>query len=131
MTSFKFTYCKLYILTTELKIYMVERSIFIEASNSRWCASPRYRTSHLVVSIWCGWRDLNPHELAHMGLSHARLPFRHARRYLVINNIFLGWITDFNAHENIIIASHISDKIKFYSISIKSLNVIFILFNNF
>ena len=25
---------------------MVERPIFIEASNSRWCGSPRYRTSH-------------------------------------------------------------------------------------
>ena len=27
-----------------------------------------------IVSFWCGWRDLNPHEQAHVALNHARLP---------------------------------------------------------
>ena len=30
---------------------MVERPIFIEASNSRWCGSPRYRTSSKSLHI--------------------------------------------------------------------------------
>ena len=50
---------------------------------------------------------------------------------LVIYNIFRSRITDFKTNENIIIASHISDKIKLYCVSIKSLNVIFILLNDF
>ena len=29
-----------------LRLHMVERSIFIESFISKWCASPRYRTSH-------------------------------------------------------------------------------------
>lgn len=53
---------------------MVERSIFIEASNSRWCASPRYRTSHLVVSLWWARLDLNQQCSKATDLQSAALP---------------------------------------------------------
>lgn len=31
------------------------------------------------LEIWCGRRDLNPHDLRHWLLRPARLPFRHPR----------------------------------------------------
>lgn len=33
-----------------------------------------------AACMWCPSRDSNPHAFRHMGLSHARLPFRHTGR---------------------------------------------------
>lgn len=86
----------------------------------------------VCVFSWCGRRDSNSYEgVPHGILSPRCLPIPPRPQVLTVNNIFFGWATDFETYENIVVTSHISDKIEFYGISVKSLNVIFILFNDF
>lgn len=65
-----------------LRLHMVERSIFIESFISKWCASPRYRTSHKGLKM-AEREGLEPSRQASWPTSLANSPL-HQLGYLSI-----------------------------------------------